>query len=86
MIIPEIMNEPPTQVFLKQIDEALIEFEVRYFINIQLYTRFEIRSKFLFALMAQFKAANIRPPIPPLSVELKESDSDYVIRKKTSKD
>lgn len=71
-IIPEIVDEPPPQVFLKQIDEALIEFEVRYFINVQIYTRFEIRSKVLFAIMAQFNAAGIKPPIPPFSVEIKE--------------
>lgn len=81
-IIPEILDEPASQVFLKQIDDALIEFEVRYFINVQTYTRFEVRSKFLFALTAQFKAAGIKPPIPPLSVELKESSSDYVVAKK----
>jgi potassium efflux system protein len=71
-IIPEILTEPPAQVFLKQIDEALIEFEVRYFINVQLYTRFEIRSKVLFAITAQFKASGIRPPIPPFRVEWDE--------------
>ena len=70
-IIPEILDEPPAQVLLKQIDEALIDFEVRYFINIQRYTRFEIRSKFLFALMAQFKAAGVKAPIPPLSIEIR---------------
>lgn len=85
-IIPEILDEPPQQVLLKQIDEALINFEVRYYIDVRLHTRFEIRSKFLFALMAQFKAAGIRPPIPPLSIEIKESKSDYVIRKKTTED
>ena len=85
-IIPEILDEPPAQVFLKQIDAALIDFEVRYFINIQRFTRFEIRSKFLFALMAQFKAAGVKAPIPPLSVAIKESESDYVIRKKQSED
>jgi len=73
-IIPEILDEPPIQVFLKQIDEALIDFEVRYFINIQRYTRFEIRSKFLFALMAQFKATGVKAPIPTLSVQIKGSD------------
>ncbi len=36
---PEILPEPPPQVFLKQIDEALIEFEARYFINVDLHTR-----------------------------------------------
>ena len=69
-IIPEVLHEPQAQVYLKQIDEALLEFEVRYFINIQMNTRFAIRSKVLFAIMAQFKAAGIKAPIPPLNVEL----------------
>nr|HAT8713375.1 mechanosensitive ion channel [Legionella jordanis] len=73
-IIPEIVNEPAPQVFLKQIDDALIEFEIRYFINVQLHTRFEIRSKVLFAITSQFKAAGVKPPIPPISVELKEGE------------
>ena len=68
---PEILNTPPPEVFLKQIDDALIEFEARYFINVQTHTRFEIRSKVLFAITAQFKAAGIKAPIPPLSIELK---------------
>lgn len=71
-IIPEILDEPAYQVLLKQIDDALICFEVRYFIDVRLYTRFEVRSKFLFALMAQFKAAGIKPPIPPLNIEIHE--------------
>jgi potassium efflux system protein len=71
-IMPEIVAEPPPQVFLKQIDDALIEFEVRYFINVDIHTRFEVRSNVLFAVMAQFKAAGIKPPIPPISVEIKE--------------
>lgn len=69
-IVPEILKEPQAQVYLKQIDDALVEFDVRYFINIQLNTRFEIRSKVLFAIMAQFKAAGIDAPIPPMRVEL----------------
>ena len=81
-LTPEILQNPAPQVFLKQIDDALIEFEVRYFINVELFTRFEIRSKVLFAITAQFKAAGIKAPIPPFTVELKESDSDYVIAKK----
>jgi potassium efflux system protein len=85
-IIPEIMQEPPSQVLLKQIHEALIEFEVRYFINIQMHTRFEIRSKFLFALTAQFKAAGVKPPIPPLSVEIKNVGTNYVLQTKTTED
>ena len=69
-IIPEVLDEPASQVFLKKIDDTLIEFEVRYFINVRLYTRFEIRSKVLFAIMAQFKAAGVKSPVPALHVEL----------------
>jgi len=71
--IPEILEEPPIQVILTKIDDALIEFEVRYFINVQLYTRVEIRSKVLFALMAAFKVAGVKPPIPPFNVALQET-------------
>jgi potassium efflux system protein len=82
-MIPEILNDPVPQVFLKQIDEALIEFEVRYFINVQLHTRFEIRSKALLAIMAKFKAEKIEPPIPPLMVDLKTHENLDVSRHTT---
>lgn len=84
-IIPEVLSEPSPQVFLKQIDEALIEFEVRYFINVDLYSRPEVCSKVLFAINAQFKAAGVKPPIPPLSIELRESEVDHA-DKKSSKE
>ena len=73
-IIPEVLAEPVSQVYLKQIDDALIEFEVRYYINVEQHTRFEVRSKVLFAITAQFKAAGIKPPIPPLSIEIKDGE------------
>lgn len=83
-IIPEVLSDPPAQVLLTQIDDALIELQIRYFINVQLYTRFEIRSKVLFAIMAQFKAAGIKSPIPPLSVELVKGEQNDVSTHKDS--
>ena len=77
-IIPEIEPDPPAQVFLKKIDEALIEFEARYFINVHVHTRFEVRSKVLFAITAQFNAANIKAPIEPIAVEFKEGQGYFV--------
>ncbi|MCH9757231.1 MAG: mechanosensitive ion channel [Gammaproteobacteria bacterium] len=65
-----VLKEPPAQVFLKQIDEALIEFEVRYFINIQFSLRVGVRSEVLLAIMAKFKEAGIQPPIPPFRIEV----------------
>ncbi|WP_058467094.1 mechanosensitive ion channel domain-containing protein [Fluoribacter gormanii] len=81
---PEIVGDPPAQVFLKKIDEALLEFEARYFINVQIHTRFEVQSKVLFAIMTQFKAANIRPPIEPLAIEIKEGHGDLTAKKHTA--
>jgi len=75
-IIPEIVADPPAQVLLKKIDAALIEFEVRYFMNVHLYSRVEIRSKVLFAITAQFNAAGIKPPVEPVAIEIKEGRFD----------
>lgn len=72
-IIPEILLEPQYQVILTKIDDALIEFEIRYFINVDQYARFEIRSKLLFTLMERFKQSGIRAPIPPIAVEMKDA-------------
>lgn len=82
-IIPEIVPDPPAQVYLKKIDDALVEFEVRYFINIMTHTKVEVRSKVLFAITAQFKAAGIRPPVEPIAVELKEGSYELVKGKTT---
>ncbi|WP_058493994.1 mechanosensitive ion channel domain-containing protein [Legionella worsleiensis] len=85
-IIPEIVADPPAQVFLKKIDTALIEFEARYFINVQEHNRVEIRSKVLFAITAQFKAAGIKPPIEPITVELKEGHADLYSKNQSTND
>lgn len=84
-IIPEIVEDPPVQVCLKKIDAALIEFEARYFINVQEHSRFEVQSKVLFAITAQFKAANIKAPIEPLAIEFKESHAEFIGKKETAK-
>ncbi len=85
-IIPEIVGDPPAQVFLKKIDTALIEFEARYFINVQAHNRVEIRSKVLFAITAQFKAAGIKPPIEPITVEFKEGHADFYSKNQSPND
>lgn len=83
-LVPEIVPDPPTQVFLKKIDEALIEFEVRYFINVQTHSRVEIRSKVLFAITAQFKAAGIKPPVEPVAIEIKDGHHYDIFSRNTS--
>ncbi|OGV25721.1 MAG: hypothetical protein A3F18_01450 [Legionellales bacterium RIFCSPHIGHO2_12_FULL_37_14] len=68
--IPEILSTPAPEVFLTQIDEVLLSFEIRYFVNINLHTRFAIRSKLLFYITTLFKEAGLNPPTPSLHVEL----------------
>ena len=57
-------------------DEALVEFEVRYFVNVQLNLRVAVRSEVLLAIMAQFKAAGIEAPIPPFRIEVDNNAMD----------
>ena len=76
--ISEILKTPVPQVFLTQIDETLLSFEIKYFINIKMHIRFEIKSKLLFLITTLFKEAGLQPPIPALQVEL-----NNFFRKKT---
>ena len=64
----EVLNSPESQVLLKKIDDVLLEFEVRYFINVQHHTRFEVRSIVLFAIMLKFKEAGVKAPVPSMSI------------------
>jgi len=61
---PEVLRDPEPQVLITQVDEALVAFEIRYFMNIALYVRVEVRSKVLLEILRVFKEAGIRPPYP----------------------
>lgn len=63
--INDIVTDPSPRVLLRTIDDTLIEFQVRYFINLQKNnSRAEVRSRVLFAIWVKFKEHAIRPPIP----------------------
>lgn len=74
-VMPEVLDDPMPQVFLKRIDESLIEFEVRYFINVAQHSRVETRSMVLFSIWAQFKAVGIRAPYPHQELTIKKHAS-----------
>lgn len=71
--LPAVLEQPEPQVFLREIDDALIEFQVRYFINLQDVTRVAVRSLVLFSIWERFKAAGIRAPYPQQDIRLIES-------------
>lgn len=61
--VPEVLQTPDKpEVFFINMDDALIEFEIRYFMNLALNSRVSIRSKVLLVLLKAFKEAGIRPP------------------------
>lgn len=60
--VPEVLQNPEPEVFFINMNDALIEFEIRYFMNIALNSRVAIRSKVLLVLLKAFKDAGIRPP------------------------
>jgi len=67
----DVVKEPAPQVFLKEIDNSLLEFEVRYFINIQISkSRPRVRSDVLFALWQRFDKSGIRPPYPQQDIHI----------------
>lgn len=74
--MPEVLSEPRPQVFMKELDDVLIVFNVRYFVNLEQHSRVATRSKVLFALWAKFEANNIRAPYPQQDIHLIDNKSN----------
>lgn len=70
-----VLKDPAPEIYLKEIDEALIEFEVRYFVNLQKSTRVEVRSRVLFAICQLFKEQHILPPHPQQDIHITTSST-----------
>ncbi len=59
--VSEVLPEPAPEVYFVNAG-ALIEFEIRYFINIETQTRAAIRSKIILIIINALKKAGIRSP------------------------
>jgi potassium efflux system protein len=61
----DVLAEPAPEVLLKEMSESLIEFEVRYFINLrQIKSRVGLRSEVLMAIWETFERHGLQPPYP----------------------
>lgn len=68
-----VVTDPPPQVYLMEMSGALMEFEVRYFINLQDgKSRAAVRSDILYAIYSTFKSHNIKLPYPPQDVYIRD--------------
>lgn len=67
-----ILKDPVPEVFLKEMTEGLIEFEIRYHINLrQVKSRLGVRSEVLISLWECFERNDIHPAYPHHEVFLK---------------
>lgn len=82
---PEIVSLPEPEVFIMQLNENCMEFDVRYFINLQMgSSRVKVRSEILFALWDSFKRHDIKPHHPQQDIHVRtlppESSKPYARR------
>ncbi len=74
-----VLTDPLPEVFLKELSDALIEFEVRYFVNLrQIKSRIGLRSEVLMAIWQAFEAHEIHPPYPYHEIHVKNSSTPGV--------
>lgn len=68
----DVLSDPLPEVFVKELADGLIEFEVRYFINLrQVKSRVGTRSDVLVAIWDAFEKYGIQPPYPQREVYVK---------------
>ncbi len=67
-----VLSEPAPEVFLKEISDTLMEFEVRYFVNIrQVTSRISVISAVLMGIWDAFAKHGIKPPYPQHEILLR---------------
>ncbi|OGT64634.1 MAG: hypothetical protein A3J38_04690 [Gammaproteobacteria bacterium RIFCSPHIGHO2_12_FULL_45_9] len=66
-----VLDDPSPEVYLRELSDTLLEFEVRYFLNIhEQGSVSRVRSVVLFAIWDAFRAAGIKAPYPHQALEV----------------
>ena len=69
-----VLSDPAAEVFMKELTDGLIEFEVRYYVNLrQIKSRVGVRSEVLIAIWGAFERHGIQPPYPHHEIYLRGS-------------
>lgn len=67
-----VLKEPAPEVFLKEMNDTLMEFELRYFVNIrQVPSRISVMSSVLMSIWDVFAKHGIKPPYPQHEIYLR---------------
>lgn len=76
--IPEVLSNPPPEVYFKKMQDMLLEFEIEYFLDVRkVFSRVSVHSNVLFKLWDRFALEGIHPPHYPHEILL-QSPSDFV--------
>ncbi len=68
----DVLSDPIPEVFMKEMTDGVIEFEVRYYINLRIVkSRVGLRSDVLVAIWDAFEKHHILPPYPQHEIFLK---------------
>jgi potassium efflux system protein len=72
----EILKDPAPEVFLKDMSDILMEFELRYFVNIRMVkSRMSVASTILMNIWDEFAKHGIKPPYPQQEIFLRGESS-----------
>jgi potassium efflux system protein len=72
MLINQVLTDPLPEILLKELSDSLMEFEVRYFINLrQIKSRIGLRSEVLLAIWEAFEKHGMQPPYPHHEISVK---------------
>ncbi len=71
----DVLGDPMPEVFLKELANELMEFEIRYFINLRnVKSRMGVRSEVLMAIWEVFEKHGIKPPYPHHEISIKNPE------------
>ena len=85
LIQKDVLKDPLPEVFLKEMNDTLMEFEIRYFVNIrQVKSRMSVISIVLMSIWDAFLKHGIKAPYPQHEIFLKNAQSESEFFKNAS--
>lgn len=71
----DILKEPHHETYLKEMNDTLMDFELRYYVNIrQVKSRVGVTSSVLMNIWEAFAKAGIKPPYPQQEIFIRNGD------------
>lgn len=77
---PEVQKDPVPEVFVHDMSDIFMEFELRYFVNVrQVKSRVSVNSSVLLKIWDEFEKFGIKPPYPQQEIFIRGETSSPVL-------